>query len=312
MIGCWCVIPTLSLGVIPTLSLALFAAMPASWPSRAAGPAAGQARLTRDSTAISAMLDRGAVDSAFAAAHVMVAADSPLQRVPFAALIPSGAGDTRMVSRAIVSMVPSASLLAELRSRRPTTGRRLFAMAGSPGPGRAPLSGAKREVEALATNFRDVDEWFGDARSPAPLTPGRLRAYRALHFAGHAHVDDQLPWRSGLASAFLAAGSSAVVASLWPVEDRATERLMRRFYDGLARDLTADRALAEAQLALTRDPSTAAPFYWAGFVLVGDGRATLPLARRPFPIPRTGAWAIVFASLAVIAAWVGWPRRRSR
>jgi CHAT domain-containing protein/Tfp pilus assembly protein PilF len=76
----------------------------------------------------------------------------------------------------------------------------------------------------------------------------------------------------GLTHAFLTAGASGVVVSLWSVEDRATAVLMERFYRGLLVDgLPPAEALRQAQLALWRDPRWSAPFYWAGFVVEGDG-----------------------------------------
>mgnify|MGYP001588389846 CR=1 FL=1 len=81
----------------------------------------------------------------------------------------------------------------------------------------------------------------------------------------------------GLTRAFLAAGSGSVLVSLWPVADASTAELMQRFYDGLLRRGWArDRALAEAKRALRAQRSTAAPFHWAPFVLVGDPQ---PLSR---------------------------------
>lgn len=75
----------------------------------------------------------------------------------------------------------------------------------------------------------------------------------------------------GLTHAFLSAGASGVVVSLWSVDDRATAVLMERFYRGLLVDgLPPGEALRQAQLALWRDPEWSAPFYWAGFVLEGD------------------------------------------
>jgi CHAT domain-containing protein/tetratricopeptide (TPR) repeat protein len=74
----------------------------------------------------------------------------------------------------------------------------------------------------------------------------------------------------GLNSAFLQAGARSVVASLWQVEDNATNQLMREFYGGVARGLTVSAALREAQLALYRDPQFRSPFYWAAFTLQGD------------------------------------------
>jgi tetratricopeptide (TPR) repeat protein len=74
----------------------------------------------------------------------------------------------------------------------------------------------------------------------------------------------------GLAHAFLRAGATQVLASLWPVEDRATARLMDRFYEGLLDEkLPPAEALRRAQLAMSRSADFAEPFYWAGFVLLG-------------------------------------------
>jgi CHAT domain-containing protein len=73
----------------------------------------------------------------------------------------------------------------------------------------------------------------------------------------------------GLVQAFLHAGAGSVLASLWPVDDRATAQLMERFHRGLASGESETAALAEAQRAALRDPRTAKPFYWAGFSLSG-------------------------------------------
>jgi CHAT domain-containing protein len=73
----------------------------------------------------------------------------------------------------------------------------------------------------------------------------------------------------GLARAFLAAGSRSVVATLWPVGDRGTARLMEQFYRRLEAGATALEALTEAKRSALRDPELAHPFFWAGFALVG-------------------------------------------
>lgn len=76
----------------------------------------------------------------------------------------------------------------------------------------------------------------------------------------------------GLTHAFLSAGASGVVVSLWSVEDRATAILMERFYRGLlVEGLPSAEALRQAQLTLWRDPRWRDPFYWAGFVIEGEG-----------------------------------------
>jgi tetratricopeptide (TPR) repeat protein len=103
----------------------------------------------------------------------------------------------------------------------------------------------------------------------------------------------------GLSSAFLGAGVPAVLATLWPVDDAATELLMRAFYRELSDGRRAATALQEAQAILRNDPATEDPFFWAGFVLIGDGEIEVPLERRPaFPGP-----ALVLVGGAAFLAW---------
>jgi tetratricopeptide (TPR) repeat protein len=112
----------------------------------------------------------------------------------------------------------------------------------------------------------------------------------------------------GIASSFVSAGSRAVVGSLWEVDDRTTAELMQRFYAELARGRTAAAALKNARLAIrARHPD---PFFWAGFVVIGDGDLTVPLQPRP---SRAGAaLAIGSLILAVAVLSVIWRRRRAR
>jgi CHAT domain-containing protein/tetratricopeptide (TPR) repeat protein len=75
----------------------------------------------------------------------------------------------------------------------------------------------------------------------------------------------------GLTRGFLYAGAPRVMASLWPVRDRATAELMQRFYRGVLHDgLPPAAALRAAQRSLRRDPRWRDPFYWAPFILQGD------------------------------------------
>ena len=107
----------------------------------------------------------------------------------------------------------------------------------------------------------------------------------------------------GLARAFHLAGARSVVASLWQVDDRATQALMVEFYKNLwEKKLSKLESLRQAQLTMLReydpkdgrlrsagaisevDPEkltkakeaggghSVSPFYWAAFVLSGDWR----------------------------------------
>lgn len=86
-------------------------------------------------------------------------------------------------------------------------------------------------------------------------------------------VGAELPGE-GLASltrGFMYAGSPRVIASLWPVEDRATAAFMRAFYQALfTRGLAAPAALRAAQHELQRSARWASPYYWAAFTFHGD------------------------------------------
>jgi CHAT domain-containing protein len=63
----------------------------------------------------------------------------------------------------------------------------------------------------------------------------------------------------------------SVVASLWAVDDDATNLLMQEFYKNLQ---TMDKveALRKAQATLSTTAGFEHPFYWGAFVLYGDWR----------------------------------------
>lgn len=79
----------------------------------------------------------------------------------------------------------------------------------------------------------------------------------------------------GLTQGFLSAGAAGVLVSLWQVDDRATARLMERFYRRLLTGAGAAEALRAAQLSLRQETGWQAPYYWAGFVLQGEWRQRL-------------------------------------
>lgn len=76
--------------------------------------------------------------------------------------------------------------------------------------------------------------------------------------------------------AFIYAGASSVIASLWTVDDQATSLLMQTFYSYLKRGFSKAEALQAAQAATRRKYPH--PYYWAAFVLTGDPGKN---ARRP-------------------------------
>lgn len=75
----------------------------------------------------------------------------------------------------------------------------------------------------------------------------------------------------GLAFPFLDGGVTAVVGSLWPIDDSAAEALVVAFHDALQRGIDPAAALGEAQRALivSGDPRLASPRAWAAFQVLG-------------------------------------------
>ena len=83
-----------------------------------------------------------------------------------------------------------------------------------------------------------------------------------------------------LEQAFLDAGAKSVVASLWNVEDQSTTHLMEAFYRHLATAEDKATALRNAKLEMLKANPNSSPYYWAGFVLVGEGSAAVRLRPR--------------------------------
>lgn len=107
----------------------------------------------------------------------------------------------------------------------------------------------------------------------------------------------------GLGYQFQRAGARATIASLWQVNDRGTQALMNAFYEALSNGIGKSEALRQAQIVLIRGddttPAVAAgdrgndadvelidtrtglpllqdanlshPYYWAPFILIGNG-----------------------------------------
>ena len=102
---------------------------------------------------------------------------------------------------------------------------------------------------------------------------------------------------ASLTGSFLAAGSSAVLASLWDVGDEASAAFMAQLYYQLGRGQRPAAALRRAKLRLRADPAWDRPHLWAAFILIGDAPAVTP-RRGPAP------WVWITIAMAVaIGAW---------
>jgi len=110
----------------------------------------------------------------------------------------------------------------------------------------------------------------------------------------------------GLERAFIRAGSPSLLTTLWPVDDAATAALMERFYTHLRAGVPKAGALRLAQVEMRVEHPE--PYYWAGFVLVGDaGEKITGMEEARWWLLWAGAG---FAVLLVVATAFWWRRRR--
>jgi len=76
---------------------------------------------------------------------------------------------------------------------------------------------------------------------------------------------------TGLTRAVMYAGTPAVVASLWNVDDTATKELMVIFYKNLLeKNMDKTEALRQAKLEMIKNKTYASPLFWSAFVMYGE------------------------------------------
>jgi CHAT domain-containing protein/Tfp pilus assembly protein PilF len=75
-----------------------------------------------------------------------------------------------------------------------------------------------------------------------------------------------------LARGFFYAGCPSIIMTLWTVEDQTGSNLMSNFYKYLAQGMLKDEALRQAKLSYleTADPLKSHPYFWSGYVTMGD------------------------------------------
>jgi CHAT domain-containing protein len=127
----------------------------------------------------------------------------------------------------------------------------------------------------------------GDVRG-GPENDGRLEVHELvgqqvaspLVFLSGCDTGSGIAWAPGVAGgqgyaalsqAFLYAGASNVVATLWPVQDKSAAEFTEQYYVALD-SLGPGEALAEAQRRMLSRPDQNAPYYWAAYTLTGSGR----------------------------------------
>ena len=100
----------------------------------------------------------------------------------------------------------------------------------------------------------------------------------------------------GLNRSFMFAGASAVLTSMWPVDDEATAYLMSRFYVHLREGDSIAGALRRAKTEMIGSAEYSHPAYWAGFIVTGLGDQR-PYATRSGWIFAAGAGAFILATI---------------
>ncbi len=139
--------------------------------------------------------------------------------------------------------------------------------------------GSRPWQDALCVGAADrADAWLTAERIARLRLPAPLCVLAGCSTIGGGH--DQGETLDGLACAWLAAGARTVLATRWEVDDASMSELMRRFYERLARGEAAGAALRGAQLELRGIPRFAAPYHWAGVLLLGDPDTRVRLTPR--------------------------------
>ncbi|WP_437758330.1 tetratricopeptide repeat protein [Sorangium sp. So ce1389] len=77
----------------------------------------------------------------------------------------------------------------------------------------------------------------------------------------------------GLRRAFVMAGAETQILSLWNADDTSTRELMQGYYARLKAGGGRSESMRQAQLAMLAAPERAHPYYWASFIVSGNGAA---------------------------------------
>jgi CHAT domain-containing protein/tetratricopeptide (TPR) repeat protein len=205
--------------------------------------------------------------------------------VPAALLLAHGPPDRRVpVGRVAIVGAPSGEGLPRL----PEVEAEAAAIAGLYPQSRIELGAVGPADLEIAGSWADVLQFSGHAVAN-PLVPGlsrlvsgdepiyardlrklRMTRTRTVILAACEAAATTPEDSSGvlsLAVAFLEAGADWVVASLWPIDDRAARRFTERFHQELRRDPAPDRALRRTQLHFLRSGESRFED-WAGFQVI--------------------------------------------
>jgi tetratricopeptide (TPR) repeat protein len=237
------------------------------------------------------------------------AASYPLETVQWPPL-PYAAEEVRRVARALPGR-DEIHLGADARKALVTDGRlravpvvhfSTHAVADTRDPDRSRILLAPRAPGGPADYLflRDVDDL--DLTGVGLVTLSACETARGKVVRGEG-VED-------FSRALLAAGAAAVVTTLWDVADRPGAEFMTQFYTSASGGLATADALRHAKLTFLRSQLVwTHPYYWAGYVLTGNGREGLP---RVVPWSAIAASAVVSLLAFSVALRAGVKGTRSR
>jgi CHAT domain-containing protein/tetratricopeptide (TPR) repeat protein len=219
------------------------------------------------------------------AARISIVPDPAMPVIPFAALL--GQDGRRLVERYALSVEPSAAFARGRMPVRTAGARRVVIVEGA--AAEQPLAAARREARAVARLYANATLLQRDSATRDVFLREAANA-DAIHFAGHSvggHLvvagQERLDLRQisemrlprapvvvlaacgtadgsirgtegtiSVARAFLAAGASSVVATLWPIEDEAAAEFFPLLHQHLARGAAPADALRAVQLEWIR------------------------------------------------------------
>lgn len=82
-----------------------------------------------------------------------------------------------------------------------------------------------------------------------------------------------------LARGFAYAGAKSLITTLWEIKGGPSNQMIKTFYEELSNGRTKDTALTLAKRNQMKDPTYAHPYYWAGFIPIGNMEAiALPMS----------------------------------
>jgi tetratricopeptide (TPR) repeat protein len=252
--------------------------------------------------------------------RLIIVADGPLQRLPFAAL-PVPGEHAYLAQKLTTATTSSGSLLGALVPAMDARAS-VFTL-GADGLESAIKAGGLGDNRVIHIDAPALIDEAAPRDSAVQLKPDGIEdgALRASEIVGLPMTADlvmlsaiRTNWGTllrgegmlSLMRAFMDAGARSVVAALWDVGDRETRLMTRAFYSGLEGGLAPDEALRVAQLQMIRaGGDLAAPRVWAAFQASGE-------TRQAVFSPAALSWpAVAFTVMAVAGLAVLLRRSRS-